>query len=44
MNDLICIPIYLILLFLGAMTYWSVRQHEIELQNEISSQNIKKPL
>ena len=34
MNNLICIPIYLIIAFLLAMTVWSVHQHEIDLQNE----------
>ena len=36
MNNLICIPIYLIIAFLLAVVVWSVHQHEIELQNEIT--------
>jgi len=35
-TNLICIPIYLIIFFLLAMVVWSVRQHEIKLQNEIT--------
>ena len=36
MNNLICIPIYLIIAFLLAVVVWSVHQHEVNLQNEIN--------